>query len=64
MYPELGSEEWAWMYRCVMENMFYLQEREKEKWQNMKKLYIRFRRAAYSRMKPGEKWRFRYIRCQ
>ena len=41
MYPELGSEEWAWMYRCVMENMFYLQEREKEKWQNMKKLYIK-----------------------
>lgn len=64
MYPELGREEWEWMYQCVMENMFYHLEHEKEKWQKMKKLYIRFRRAAYSRMKFGEKCWFRYIRCQ
>lgn len=64
MYPELGREEWEWMYQCVMENMFYHLEHEKEKWKKMKKLYIRFRRVAYSRMKFGEKWWFRYIRCQ
>lgn len=63
VYPELSREEWEWMYRCVMENMFYHPRRGKESREKMRSLYIRFRKAAYSRMKPAEKWRFRYILC-
>lgn len=63
MYPELKQEEWNWVYACVMENMFYHQKNKKENWKKMRRLYVIFRKAACSRMKRSEKWRFRYVRC-
>ena len=63
VYPELKEEEWKWMYRCVMESMFYHLDHEKESWLKMRELYTRFRKAALRRMNRGQRWRYRYVRC-
>lgn len=62
-YEELEEEEWTWIYTRVMESMFYHTSDDAGNWKEMHRLYIRFRKAAYSRMKPAEKWRFRYVWC-
>lgn len=62
-YREIKKEEWMWMYTRVMEDMFYRVSDEEEEWKKMRRLYVRFRKAAYRCMKPLEKWRFKYVQC-
>ena len=42
-YPEIEAEEWEWMYKCVMESMFYHLDDEKITWTRMRELYKKFR---------------------
>ena len=62
-YPEIGEEEWNWMYTCVMENMFYHPDDEKKDWAKMRALYTRFRKAATEHMGRVQRWRLRFVHC-
>lgn len=61
--PEIRETEWEWMYRCVMEIMFYRPSGLKERWRKMRKLYLSFRKEAYSQMRPAQKFKLRFIKC-
>lgn len=62
-YPEIEAEEWEWMYKCVMESMFYHLGDEKDTWAKMRGFYRKFRENAVSRMSRGERWRYKYVLC-
>lgn len=62
-YPEMEEKEWRWIFRCVEESMFYYSEDETNDWKKMRKMYMRFRRAALERMSRTQRWKFRYIYC-
>lgn len=63
LYPELGEEEWRWMYSRVMQSLFYHLDDETRDWEMARRLYARFRKAALGQMSRGKRWRYRYVRC-
>ena len=63
LYPELGEEEWRWLYSRVMQSLFYHLDDETRDWETTRRLYARFRKAARGQMSRGKRWRYRYVRC-
>lgn len=61
-FPQIPPESMEWLYRTVLETMFYTKSATKEDTKNAWKLYRRFSHTVKQEMTPSRRFIYQYIK--